>query len=228
MSLSTIKRIELLLLCLGISLLAIFAAGLAYARFSQEYYDWAFERTIRGEAAPVFDFVKQIVAPGSDRETPPGQPTPDRPRRSSASVPKSAPPPGTPIGRLEIPSLDVSAMVLEGTNGMTLARGVGRIEGTAMPGMSGNVGLAAHRDSFFRPLRNISDKDLIILTTPEGTYRYRVTKTRVVQPSETSVLKATPEPVLTLVTCYPFYFVGHAPRRFIVQARLVPPEQPPR
>jgi sortase A len=218
------RRIERLLLYTGVLLLAVFAAGLGYARFSQAYYDWSFERTIRGEPAPVFDFVKQVAAPGSGRETPPLQPTRGSAKRSPAAVPKSAPLPGTPIGRLEIPSLDMSAMVLEGTNRMTLARGVGRIEGTALPGLSGNLGLAAHRDSFFRPLKDISEKDLIVLTTPEGTYRYRVSKTRVVQPSETSILNKTPEPVLTLVTCYPFYFVGHAPKRFIVQAKLVPPE----
>jgi sortase A len=91
-----------------------------------------------------------------------------------------------------------------------------------LPGQLGNVGIAGHRDTFFRPLRNIRQGDMIALTTLEGEYRYRVVSTSVVSPSEVSVLRPTGEEVLTLVTCYPFYYVGSAPERFIVRAKIVP------
>lgn len=127
-------------------------------------------------------------------------------------------PPRDLEARLEIPRLALSAMVSEGTSELTLRRAVGHIEGTGFPGKMGNVGLAGHRDTFFWPLRNIRRHDLIILATAEGIFRYRVVSTRIVAPSEVSVLAADESEVLTLVTCYPFYFVGMAPNRFIVRA----------
>jgi sortase A len=125
------------------------------------------------------------------------------------------------IGRIEIPRLGLSAMVMEGTGTITLRRAVGHIPGTALPGKPGNVGLAAHRDTFFRPLRNIRQNDIITLTTLLGEYRYRVVSTTVVSPRDVAVLNPGKTEVLTLVTCYPFYFVGAAPDRFIVRAERV-------
>jgi sortase A len=125
---------------------------------------------------------------------------------------------GDPIGRLEIPRLGVSAAVLEGVADGTLRRGVGHIPQTPLPWQGGNVGLAGHRDSFFRPLKEVGKDDLITLTTPQGTYRYRVEWTRIVPPEELTVL-AGDEPELTLVTCYPFHYLGAAPERFVVRAR---------
>jgi sortase A len=125
------------------------------------------------------------------------------------------------IGRIEIARLGVSAMVMEGTEKITLRRAVGHIAGTALPGRPGNVGLAAHRDTFFRPLRGIRQGDFITLTTVRGDFRYRVVSTRVVPPSEIAVLNPSENEVLTLVTCYPFYFVGPAPSRFIVRAERI-------
>jgi sortase A len=125
------------------------------------------------------------------------------------------------IGRLEIPRLGLSAMVIEGTSGRTLRRAVGHIAGTALPGQPGNVGISGHRDTFFRPLRNIQRNDIITLTTLFGEYRYRVVSTRVVGPSNVAVLEPGGSEMLTLVTCYPFYFVGSAPNRFIVRAERV-------
>lgn len=122
------------------------------------------------------------------------------------------------IGRMEVQRLDVSVMVVEGTSGKTLRRGVGHIAGTALPGQPGNVGIAGHRDTFFRPLRNIQRDDIITLTTPQGEYRYRVVSTKVVNPDNVAVLNSDGDEVLTLVTCYPFYYVGPAPDRFIVRA----------
>lgn len=122
------------------------------------------------------------------------------------------------IGRIEIPRLALSAIVMEGTSATTLRRAVGHIRGTALPGQPGNVGLSGHRDTFFRPLRNIRPDDIITLTTVLGEYRYRVVSTKVVRPYEVAVLDASGTEFLTLVTCYPFYFVGPAPKRFIVRA----------
>jgi sortase A len=122
------------------------------------------------------------------------------------------------IGRLEIPRLGLSVMLMEGADAKTLRRAVGHIRGTPLPGQPGNVGLSGHRDSFFRPLRNIRENDIIVVTTYEGQYRYRVVSTSVVTPDDVSVLNTSPGEILTLVTCYPFYFVGAAPDRFIVRA----------
>lgn len=125
------------------------------------------------------------------------------------------------IGRIEIPRLGLSVVVAEGIDKTTLLRAVGHIPGTALPGKPGNVGIAGHRDTFFRPLRNIHRNDIITLTTSLSEYRYRVVSTRVVGPTEVSVLFPTGNEILTLVTCYPFYFVGAAPNRFIVRAERV-------
>lgn len=125
---------------------------------------------------------------------------------------------GDLIGRIKVPRLGVSALVLEGVGGRTLRRGVGHIPDTAFPGGSGNVGIAGHRDSFFRGLKDIQEDDLIEVTTPEGVHRYRVEWTRIVRPKDVHVLDGSGEPELTLVTCYPFYYVGSAPKRFIVRA----------
>ena len=125
------------------------------------------------------------------------------------------------IGRIAIPRLGVSAIVMEGSDEATLRHAVGHIAGTALPGQPGNVGIAGHRDTFFRPLRNIRKSDMITFATPAGESRYRVVSTRVVGPRDLGVLGNTAEDVLTLVTCYPFYFVGSAPSRFIVRADRV-------
>ena len=125
------------------------------------------------------------------------------------------------MGRIEISRLGVSAMVIEGTTKSTLRRAVGHIAGTALPGRPGNVGLSGHRDTFFRPLRNIRQDDIITLTTAIAEYRYRVVSTKVVGPRDVAVLDADGAEILTLVTCYPFYFVGSAPDRFIVRAERV-------
>lgn len=125
------------------------------------------------------------------------------------------------IGRIEISRLGLSAIIMEGTGHTTLRRAAGHISGTALPGQPGNVGISGHRDTFFRPLRNIRANDMITLTTLRGEYRYRVVSTKVVSPSDVRVLASSPNEVLTLVTCYPFYFVGPAPYRFIVRAERV-------
>ena len=125
------------------------------------------------------------------------------------------------IGRLDIPRLGVSTIVLEGDDGTALRLGAGHVPWTALPGQAGNIGIAAHRDTFFRPLRAIAPNDRITLTTPHGKYEYSVDVTEVVPPDAVSVLKASSHAELTLVTCYPFYYVGSAPLRFVVHAKLI-------
>jgi sortase A len=125
------------------------------------------------------------------------------------------------IGRMEIPRLSLSTVVAEGIDKRTLRRAVGHIPGTALPGQRGNVGIAGHRDTFFRSLKDIHVEDIIVVTTLWGEYRYRVVSSRVVSPDDVAVLHPTSSEVLTLVTCYPFYFVGPAPDRFIVRAERV-------
>jgi sortase A len=125
------------------------------------------------------------------------------------------------LGRLEIPRLGLSVMVVEGDDHRTLRRAVGHVPGTALPGQDGNTALTGHRDTFFRPLRNIRPEDIITLTTLQGRYRYRVLSTQVVNPDDVSVLEASQKEILTLITCHPFYFVGAAPNRFIVRAERI-------
>jgi sortase A len=138
----------------------------------------------------------------------------------------AVPSPGTDstnglLGRMEIPRLGVSLIVAEGTAESTLRRAGGHIPGTSFPGQRGNVGIAGHRDTLFRPLRNIRQNDVITVTTLAGEYRYRVTSTEIVSPTDVTVLQSDGHEILTLVTCYPFYFVGPAPDRFIVRAERV-------
>jgi sortase A len=125
------------------------------------------------------------------------------------------------IGRIEVRRLGLSVMVVEGTTTSALRRAAGHISGTGMPGVPGNVAIAAHRDSFFRPLRNVRKDDIVTLTTGRAEYRYRVVSTKVVDPDDVSVLDPAASEILTLVTCYPFFFVGSAPQRFIVRAERI-------
>ena len=193
----------------------------------QAYEDWAFDQQLRALTPSIGRFagdeMRWIFGRDRIKETP----------ELPALAPKSEPWPGAKpldgkpparsavIGRLEIPDLHLTAMVREGADSSTLRRAVGHIPGTALPGGMGNVGLAGHRDTFFRALRDIQLHDAIELDTEHGTYRYTVESTRIVGPREVGVLESSGAESLTLVTCYPFYYVGSAPKRFIVHAALV-------
>jgi LPXTG-site transpeptidase (sortase) family protein len=131
-------------------------------------------------------------------------------------------------GVLRVPTLGLEVVVYYGTDNQTLDRGAGRIEGTAPLGSSGNVGVAAHRDGFFRPLKDIEVGDEIFVDLASGTLRYEVASTLIVAPEDVWVLAPAAEPTLTLVTCYPFYFVGAAPQRFIVRATASSPGTEPK
>lgn len=127
------------------------------------------------------------------------------------------------VGRLEIERLGVSAIVSEGIDSRTLRRAIGHLPETALPGEDGNVVLAGHRDSFFRGLRDVRPGDRVAITTPDGTFDYEVKWAVVVEPEQIEVAGATRRPSLTLITCYPFDYVGPAPQRFVVRALALPP-----
>jgi sortase A len=128
---------------------------------------------------------------------------------------------GSLVGRIDIPRLDLSAVVFEGTTDDTLARGVGHLRGSAGPGERGNLVLAGHRDTFFRELRNIREGDEVDIKGPQGEFEYQVESTTIVNPDQTEVLEPGNGDTLTLITCYPFRYIGNAPQRFIVRASKV-------
>lgn len=171
------------------------------------------------------DLAEEPQVAGTEATT--GQDVPEIPRQPKAPAQRAvadesdADADPAAIGRIEIPRLGVAAVVREGADEETLSRAVGLIPGAAHPGQSGNVVLAGHRDTFFRPLRKIKVNDRIRLVVPPNTFEYRVESTRVVTPDETSVLQSKGLDELTLVTCYPFRFIGSAPDRFIVSATRV-------
>jgi len=123
-----------------------------------------------------------------------------------------------PMAVMKINRLNIEGPIFEGTDKITLDRGIGQVNGTAMPGEAGNMALSAHRDSFFRPLKDVVVGDRIELLTQEGTQEFEVSEITIVDSQDISVLDPTDTAVLTLITCYPFYYVGYAPDRFIVRA----------
>lgn len=126
------------------------------------------------------------------------------------------------LGQIEIPRLGVKVAILEGTTSQTLRLGVGHIEGTALPGEPGNVGIAGHRDTFFRPLKSIRTDDEIRIQTATGLLHFEVDSVEIVDPGDAKVLAPSAESAITLVTCYPFRFIGAAPKRFVVHAHRSP------
>ena len=125
---------------------------------------------------------------------------------------------GDVLGRLEIPRLEIIVAILEGTTSQTLAVGVEHIKGTALPGEQGNIGIAGHRDKYFRALKNIHPGDEIRIQTSTGLSRYKVDRLQIVAPEDVGVLASSASSAITLVTCYPFHFIGAAPQRFVVHA----------
>ena len=178
-----------LLLWLGFA--AILGAGgtAVYADISQRYQSWKFDQDTAALETVVF--VKNAV----DLKE------------------------GDRIGRLEIPRIGMAVMVLQGTEEATLVAGAGHVPGTPSPGGDGNVVIAAHRDTFFRKLEAIEPGDRIRITTLRGSYEYVVDSMETVDPDDTSVMESRDRSELTLITCFPFYYVGSAPKRFIVHAR---------
>ncbi len=205
---TVLRGAETVFLLFGAVCLLAYAGACARASLTQSRESAAFDEALRTQ-----ERLRQI-----HQESPnPRDWSPARVARYRASLDR----PVRALGRLEIPDAELSVMVLEGTDEATLDRAVGRIEETAQPGEPGNLGIAGHRDGYFRALRHLQRGDAISLTTLDGVARYRVEKLEVVRPERVDVLESTGEPLLTLVTCYPFYYIGDAPKRFVVQARRV-------
>ncbi len=150
------------------------------------------------------------------------RPVPDTPETRAATGSSSISPlrKGDTVAKLRIPRLDAEVYVVEGDSPRELRRGPGHLSGTAMPGEPGNCVIAGHRDTHFRVLKDIREGDDIVLQTESGQYLYRVRRTEIVSPENTSALQPTSSAALNLITCYPFYYVGSAPKRFVVEAQL--------
>jgi sortase A len=129
---------------------------------------------------------------------------------------------GEPIGTLEITRVGLTGVVVEGDSNEVLDRAIGHLPDTPLPWKDGNSALAAHRDTIFRPLKGVRLGDVLRLKTPHGDFDYRVTETLIVKPDEVWVLDPTPVTTLTLISCWPFNYIGHAPERFIVRAERIP------
>ena len=176
--------------------------------------------------------INRMIAARHSSAAPPVSAAPEIAESPTMTRPSPAPTSGVPlargtvIGRIDVPRLQLSAAVAEGDDDSTLRKAVGHLPETPLPWQPGNVALAGHRDALFRPLRDIRIDDEVKLVTSRGDFLYRVRQTRIVNPDDVFVLAPTSQPSLTLITCYPFSFVGHAPQRFIVQAERVEPDLP--
>jgi sortase A len=220
-----IRCASALLFLVGISALGYCAYVSLDARYFQNAQSRQFDQALNdARSAAANDPAVHATGVGKDSAASPLMPVfagADRatPRTSSPIASDSV-----PLGRIEIPAIGLTSMIQEGTARLTLQRGVGHIQGTSLPGQSGNVGLAGHRDTFFRKLRFIHVDDEIKVSTLTGVFWYRVDLISIVEPQDSQVLRDTGGDFLTLVTCYPFGFIGPAPKRFVVRALRVSPE----
>jgi sortase A len=203
---------RLILLVVGIVCLGTYFESYIYRTVYQIYAGWQFDHEAPAAASPAS--APAAATHGAKRAALPAVlPNPDRgaPRSPVYGT-------GWVVGRLSIPRLKISALVEEGVDETTLARAVGHIPGTALPGELGNIGIAGHRDTFFQQLKDLKPHDEIDFTTHSGSYHYTVESLTVVDPNDVSVLESTGSKILTIVTCFPFHYIGNAPRRFIVHA----------
>lgn len=188
---SVLRYAQRLLLWLGIATLAYAGGTVAYVNAYQRYQSWQFEHELGATKG-----IKAELA------------------EDTADLLE-----GDVIGRLDVPRFGISVIVLQGIEKNTLILGAGHVPETPLPGATGNSVIAAHRDTFFRKLDGIRPGDSIQVATLRGTYEYIVESTEVVDPDDIQVMEFRGRPELTLITCYPFYFVGPAPKRFIVHAQ---------
>ena len=236
---------QIVFLAIGILALGYYGYVKVQARAFQAYQSWRLDQLQQGKPASIVRFVKQWIPIPWPEE--PGEPTQPAQKKQPESQPLSqkAPAPilensnsqnpersqipprsvqpsiseGSLIGKIEIPRIDLSAIVLEGIGTQTLRLAVGHLPGTPLPGSQGNIDLAAHRDTYFRGLRKVQKGDMVTLSTVSGArYQYRVGSITVVSPNNTEILTASAGPGLNLITCYPFNYIGAAPKRFVVHA----------
>lgn len=204
---AVLRSLEAILLVIGTAALGYYAFRTVEAHQIQRARIAAFEA----------ERAAREVAPASAAESS----APETRSANAAASSEAHGREGSLIGVLEIPRLQIAAPVMSGDDEETLAVAVGHLPDTPRPWEPGNSALAAHRDGLFRPLRRVRAGDDIVLRTHRGDFTYRVRETRIVEPTDLSVLAATPSRTLTLITCYPFDYIGPAPMRFIVHADLV-------
>ncbi len=228
-----LRRVKQLLLFGGLIGVGYYLYTVGDQFVYQKYENWAFDQEISGRTAVAFiDYVKEKIPdvfwpgpqPVSVNAPPPNRPAP------TGVTPRLAE--GDLVARVSIQRLGLSAIVREGVSAKTLSTSVGHIPVTALPGAAGNFAIAAHRDTLFRALKNIRIGDQVTVESPSKRYVYQVVATKIVKPSDVSVLRTDggglyapvaggPERLLTMITCYPFYYVGSAPKRFVVESKLV-------
>jgi sortase A len=212
--------LERSLIAFGMACLLFYGLFAARTAIYQRQAKSDIDRIIAGRNSPAPTATPSPAAPAVA--------APESPTMSGRVPGAASPAPlarGSLIGRVDVPRLKLSAAIAEGDDDSTLGKAVGHLPDTSLPWQtSGNAAFAAHRDGLFRPLRNIRVNDEVRIVTPRGAFLYRVKRTQIVNPEDVWVLAPTNTPTLTLITCYPFSFVGHAPQRFIVQAERVVPE----
>jgi sortase A len=208
--------LTLAMACLGLYSYA-YLERVLYQSYESREFDRSLERLGNGDAA--------AVAAANGKNMPIGRAI-NRPVSRAINLERGSSP-AVLIGRLSVPRLHLSAMVREGIDRNTLQVAIGHIPATALPGQAGNVGVAGHRDTFFRGLKDLKTQDEIQFSTLNGDFKYIVVSLIVVEPDNVAALAPSSENVLTMVTCYPFSYVGSAPKRFVVRARQVPPQMAP-
>jgi sortase A len=205
---------ERICLLLGLVLLAVWGGAWADRMISSRAALLKFQA---GESEPAHSSVTQIYDRASRSVVDLSLWSPKRVQAFKDSLAEDA---DAPIALLNIPKIHLEVPVFDGTEDLTLNRGVGRILGTARIGQRGNLGIAGHRDGFFRGLKDVAPGDVVELVLRRQTLAYVVDTIQIVNPEDVRVLRPTPNATLTLVTCYPFYFVGSAPQRYIVSASV--------
>jgi sortase A len=196
------RAARVLLFMVAVACLGIYSYSYVYRTAYQLYEGWQFDHEAPAPVKEKKRVALPVVLPDPDHGT----------RAPKESIAASV------IGRISIPRLHISAIVEEGIDDVTLLRAVGHIPGTALPGETGNIGIAGHRDTFFRALKDLQPHDDIDFTTHSGSFHYTVESLTVVEPDNVGVLKSEGGQALTIVTCFPFHYIGSAPRRFIVHA----------
>jgi sortase A len=233
-SVSPRRLLQFLLFIVGIGATGYYAYTLSDQFIYQKYENWAFDQQIGGRTSVTFgDYVREqtplgfLVGRRKEVETVGPKPAPPEAKTARPGT-------GALLGRVSIGRLSLAAIVREGVDDQTLRTAVGHVPSTSLPGQPGNFAIAAHRDTLFRALKDIKKDDLISFQSADATYTYQVAATKIVKPSDVSVLRPDGggllEPqdakpgssrLLTMITCYPFYYVGAAPKRFIVEAKFV-------
>jgi sortase A len=221
-----VRFVRTALFLLGLCGIAYYGYTLSDEYIYQAYENWAFDQKITGRQVTFTDYVREQTPfgfltaglPSTPRLVTTGSTQPGNVQPATISRPIK----GSVLGRVQITRLNLSAIVREGVDKETLSRAVGHLPYTALPGQIGNFAIAAHRDTLFRALKDIQEDDRITFQSRSGTYTYEVTSTKIVKPSDLSVVQPQgTTKLLTMITCYPFYYIGSAPKRFTVQAKLV-------